>query len=105
MYWYTVELGWCSKAMGCASTGPGLCPRRPNRSLPWRATRPTVSGFDLDRVLRTQYRIDDFQEIYFVLPDLADLLNLARIDFKPHYERVRGHQAICQVLSSRVIRC
>ncbi len=61
--------------------------------------------FDLDRVLRTQYRIDGFKKFTFVLPDLADLLNLARIDFKPHQNGCVGHQAICQVLSSRAIKC
>jgi phenylalanine-4-hydroxylase len=30
--------------------------------------------------MRTRYRIDDFQETYFVLGDLGELLELARID-------------------------
>ena len=38
--------------------------------------------------MRTNYRIDDFQESYFVLDNLNDLLELARIDFAPLYERV-----------------
>ncbi len=40
--------------------------------------------------MRTAYRIDDFQEIYFVIDNLAQLLELARIDFSPIYARVRG---------------
>ena len=39
--------------------------------------------------MRTRYRIDDFQETYFVLRSLDELLELARIDFAPLYERVR----------------
>ena len=38
--------------------------------------------------MRTRYRIDDFQETYFVLGDLEELLELARIDFAPWYRRV-----------------
>jgi phenylalanine-4-hydroxylase len=38
--------------------------------------------------MRTRYRIDDFQETYFVLGDLGELLELARIDFAPWYSRV-----------------
>ncbi len=38
--------------------------------------------------MRTRYRIDDFQECYFVLDSLDDLLALARIDFDPVYERL-----------------
>ena len=40
--------------------------------------------------MRTQYRIDDFQETYFVIGGLDELLGLARIDFAPVYERVKG---------------
>ena len=38
--------------------------------------------------MRTRYRIDDFQESYFVLDTLDDLLALASIDFAPVYQRV-----------------
>ena len=51
---------------------------------------PNRIGFDLERVMRTDYRIDDFQESYFVLDRIEDLLDLARIDFAPLYARVRG---------------
>jgi phenylalanine-4-hydroxylase len=40
--------------------------------------------------MRTHYRIDDFQECYFVLDSLDDLLALARIDFDPIYERLNS---------------
>ena len=36
--------------------------------------------------MRTRYRIDDFQESYFVLTSLDELLHLAQIDFAPHYQ-------------------
>ena len=38
--------------------------------------------------MRTNYRIDDFQEVYFVLGDLQDLLALANTEFAPYYERL-----------------
>ena len=38
--------------------------------------------------MRTRYRIDDFQETYFVIDSLDELLELAHIDFAPLYERV-----------------
>jgi phenylalanine-4-hydroxylase len=46
--------------------------------------------FELERVMRTHYRIDDFQETYFVIRNLDELLELAHIDFAPLYERVQG---------------
>ena len=51
---------------------------------------PNRIRFELERVMRTRYRIDDFQESYFVLGDLDELLELARIDFLPLYQRVEG---------------
>ena len=55
---------------------------------------PNRMGFDLERVMRTHYRIDDFQETYFVIRGLDELLALARIDFAPLYERVDAQTAI-----------
>ena len=51
---------------------------------------PNRVAFDLERVMCTRYRIDDFQETYFVLDNLDALLELARIDFAPIYERLDG---------------
>ena len=62
--------------------------------------------FDLERVMRTRYRIDDFQETYFVLEHLDDLLELAHIDFAPLYQRVadaRDHEPGDVLASDSVI--
>ena len=48
---------------------------------------PNRIRFDLERVMRTHYRIDDFQESYFVIRDLDELLEFTRIDFAPLYDR------------------
>jgi phenylalanine-4-hydroxylase len=40
--------------------------------------------------MRTLYRIDDFQESYFVLNALQDLLELANIEFAPYYARLNS---------------
>ena len=42
---------------------------------------PNRVGFDLGRVMRTNYRIDDFQETYFVLdsPDSWPVLDLEEL--------------------------
>ena len=51
---------------------------------------PNRLRFSLERVMRTEYRIDDFQETYFVIRDLDELLEFTRIDFAPLYERARA---------------
>lgn len=50
---------------------------------------PNRIGLTLERVMRRHYRIDDFQETYFVSRDLDALLEFTRTDFAPRYERVR----------------
>lgn len=55
---------------------------------------PNRLRFELERVMRTDYRIDDFQETYFVLDSLADLLQLAQVDFAPLYNRLREQPSL-----------
>jgi phenylalanine-4-hydroxylase len=50
--------------------------------------------FDLARVMQTDYRIDDFQETYFVIPSMDALLELACTDFDPLYQAVRDLPAL-----------
>lgn len=106
VYWYTVEFGLVQQSDGLRIYGAGIVSSATESVFALEDASPHRVRFDLDRVLRTQYRIDDFQEIYFVLPDLADLLHLATIDFAPHYERVRaapGHRAGVIVAGDQVL--
>ena len=51
---------------------------------------PHRIGFDLDRVMRTDYVIDDFQQTYFVIDSFEKLLDDCYRDFAPVYARIRG---------------
>ena len=46
---------------------------------------PNRLAFDMLRVMRTRYRIDDFQQTYFVIPSLEALLESTLQDFAPVY--------------------
>jgi phenylalanine-4-hydroxylase len=89
VYWYTVEFGLLRQADGLRIYGSGIASSRTESVFALDDASPNRIGFELERVMRTRYRIDDFQETYFVIPDLARLLELAAIDFAPVYERVR----------------
>ena len=52
------------------------------------SSAPLRIGFDLRRVLRTVYEIDDFQKTYFVIDSFADLFEQTAQDFSPIYEEV-----------------
>ena len=88
VYWYTVEFGLVKQPDGLGVYGAGIASSATETVFSVEADSPNRVAFDLERVMRTNYRIDDFQETYFVLDNLNDLLELARIDFAPLYERV-----------------
>jgi phenylalanine-4-hydroxylase len=89
VYWYTVEFGLVQQAEGVRIYGSGIASSRAESVFALDDDSPHRIGFDLERLMRTRYRIDDFQECYFVLGALDDLLQLAHIDFAPLYERVQ----------------
>ena len=88
VYWYTVEFGLVTQADGLRIYGSGIVSSYTESVFALDDPSPNRVRFDLERVMRTRYRIDDFQETYFVLGDLGELLELARIDFAPWYSRV-----------------
>jgi phenylalanine-4-hydroxylase len=89
VYWYTVEFGLVEQHGGTRLYGSGIASSYTETVFALEDGSPNRIRFDLERVMRTRYRIDDFQETYFVLGDFDELLELARIDFAPVYQRVR----------------
>jgi phenylalanine-4-hydroxylase len=94
VYWYTVEFGLVEQADGVRIYGSGIASSRTESVFALDDDSPHRIGFELERVMRTRYRIDDFQECYFVLDALNDLLALAHIDFAPIYQRVQRESEI-----------
>ncbi|MCB2006448.1 MAG: phenylalanine 4-monooxygenase, partial [Rhodoferax sp.] len=88
VYWYTVEFGLVQQKGGLRIYGSGIASSYTESVFALEDASPNRIGFELERVMRTNYRIDDFQEVYFVLDRLEDLLALADIDFAPVYQRV-----------------
>jgi len=90
VYWYTVEFGLVQQKEGLRIYGSGIASSASESVFALDDPSPNRLRFDLERVMRTQYRIDDFQETYFVIDNLNELLDLARIDFGTLYQRVQG---------------
>ena len=88
VYWYTVEFGLVQQKDGLRIYGAGIASSFSESTFSIQSDSPNRIAFDLERVMRTHYRIDDFQESYFVLDDLQDLLALAQTEFSPYYERL-----------------
>lgn len=88
LYWYTVEFGLIETPDGLRIYGAGIVSSRGESVFSLEDPSPNRLGFDLVRVMRTPYRIDDFQQVYFVLPSLQRLLDDTLQDFGPIYERL-----------------
>ncbi|SFZ73569.1 phenylalanine 4-monooxygenase [Chitinimonas taiwanensis] len=90
VYWYTVEFGLVQQADGLRIYGAGIASSYTESIFCLDDASPNRIRFELERVMRTNYRIDDFQEVYFVLNNLEELLELDRIDFSPIYARIQA---------------
>jgi len=102
VYWYTVEFGLIQQADGIRVYGAGIASSFTESVFSVGSASPNRVRFNVDRVMRTQYRINDFQETYFVIRNLDELLALADEDFGPIYERSQnqGDLAPGQLLAS-----
>ena len=90
LYWYTVEFGLIDTPAGTRIYGAGIVSSHAESIFALDDPSPNRLGFDLERVMRTPYRIDDFQQVYFVIPSLEALLAATRQDFAPLYARLEG---------------
>jgi phenylalanine-4-hydroxylase len=88
LYWYTVEFGLLQTPAGLRIYGAGIVSSRTESLFALDDPSPNRIAFDLERVMRTPYRIDDFQQVYFVIPSLEALLDASRQDFAPIYARL-----------------
>lgn len=70
LYWYTVEFGLARTADGLRIVGAGIASSPSETLFALESASPNRVAFDLARVMRTRYRIDDFQETYFVLDSI-----------------------------------
>jgi phenylalanine-4-hydroxylase len=75
LYWYTVEFGLVATSRGLRAYGAGILSSSGETVYATRASGPARIGFDLQRVLRTDYLIDAYQKTYFVLDDIEQLFD------------------------------
>ncbi len=81
LYWYTVEFGLARENGALRIYGAGIVSSFGESRFALESAAPHRIAFNLERVLRTDYRTDSFQKSYFVIDRFEDLLGLvARAD-------------------------
>ncbi len=95
LYWYTVEFGLIAEPEGLRIYGSGIVSSFAETRFALDDPSPNRIALDLARVMRTEYRIDDFQQNYFVIPSFDELLRLTvETDFAPLYEELKAQPDI-----------
>ncbi len=95
LYWYTVEFGLIAEPEGLRIYGSGIVSSFSESRFALDDPSPNRIKLDLARVMRTEYRIDDFQQNYFVIPSFDELLRLTvETDFAPLYDELKAQPDI-----------
>ena len=89
LYWYTVEFGLIQTPKGLRAYGAGILSS--GSELPYcvESSKPHRIKFELLRVMQSKYKIDTFQETYFVIDSFKQLFDATAPDFTPYYLQLR----------------
>ena len=89
LYWFTIEFGLMKTPAGVRAYGAGLLSSGGELAYCVDDPRPERLPFDLERIMRTEYQIDRYQERYFVIDSFEHLMRETAPDFTPIYARLR----------------
>lgn len=90
LYWYTVEFGLIRQKDGLRAYGAGILSSPGELQYSVESREPQRLPLDIERVMRTRYKIDTYQQTYFVIDSLRELFEKTAPEFTPLYERVRA---------------
>jgi phenylalanine-4-hydroxylase len=94
LYWYTVEFGLIKQDDGLRIYGSGIVSSKGESIHCLESPAPNRIGFDLERIMRTRYRIDTYQKTYFVIDSYAQLMRATEPDFTPLYAKLTQQDSI-----------
>lgn len=80
LYWFTVEFGLLDSHNGIRSYGGGINSSPGECVYAIESDKAMRRRFDVMDALRTPYRIDIYQPVYYILHDLSDMYELANMD-------------------------
>ena len=78
LYWHMVEFGLIRESGAIRAYGAGILSSRAETLHATASPTPRRIRFDLARVLRSEFFIDDLQPTYFVVEDTAELFEAVR---------------------------
>lgn len=94
LFWYMVEFGLIRENGVMKAYGAGMLSSATETEYSIMSEKPHRLRFDLARVMSTDFRIDAFQETYFVLDSFSELFEVMGRDFIPLYKELQSKPAI-----------
>ncbi|MCW5299477.1 phenylalanine 4-monooxygenase [Herbaspirillum lusitanum] len=98
LYWYTIEFGLIQSPEGLRIYGAGILSSGGEVEYSLRGSQqnqqPNRIPFQVERVMRTLYKIDSYQETYFVIRDFQQLFDDTAPDFTALYEQLKAQDAL-----------
>jgi phenylalanine-4-hydroxylase len=89
LFWFTVEFGLVNTNEGLRAYGAGIMSSPGELLYALDSDKPLRKPFDPVEALRTPYRIDIMQPVYFVIDSFDDLFELAQADLLGYIEEAR----------------
>jgi phenylalanine-4-hydroxylase len=89
LYWFTIEFGLIKTKLGIRAYGAGLLSSGGELRYCVDDPKPRRLPFELERIMRTEYIIDRYQDTYFVIDSFDQLMRETAPDFTPIYARIR----------------
>ena len=90
LYWYTIEFGLIREAGELRAYGAGILSSSGELTYSVQSPEPQRIPLQLERTMRTRYKIDTYQQTYFVIDSFEQLFEMTAADFAPIYERLQG---------------
>lgn len=89
LYWFTVEFGLIRQANELKAYGSGILSSIGETPYSIESDIPQRRDFDIIDMLRTPYRIDIFQTVYFVIDSLEQLYEVVNHDLLAAIDKAR----------------
>ena len=74
--------------------GAGIVSSKGESLYSLESAAPNRIGFDLLRLMRTRYRIDTYQQSYFVIDSFKQLFDATEPDFTGYYTALQAQTAL-----------
>lgn len=90
LYWFTIEFGLLNSKDGLRIYGGGILSSPGETLYAIRSEIPERKAFDVVDVLRTPYRIDIMQPVYFKINSINDLFDVSQLDLMAMVQQARS---------------